>query len=178
MEEVIEHDNATMKTTTGPFTGSCRDNTVNVAGHKREDLVDARFLPAGTRTVTTELLRLCSPGIRNEERPVVRNELLLELHRAECVDVLGIVGDDGLGDRLADGVHLRGVTSTLDTDADVDALERLLAGDKDTLVNLEAELLGLEEVDGRAVDADDALALTSVRDRRSSLWNRELVLFQ
>ena len=128
--------------------------------------------------MTTELLRLRPPGVGDEESAVVCDELLLELHRRVGVVVLGEVGDDGLGDRLADGVHLRGVTSTLDADADVDALERLLAGDKDTLVDLEAELLGLEEVDGRAVDADDALALTGVRDRRSSLQNHESVLFQ
>ena len=70
------------------------------------------------------------------------------------------------------------MTSTLNADADVDTRERFLAGDKDALVDLEAELLGLEEVDGRAVDADDALALTGVRDRRSSLQNHESALFQ
>ena len=119
--------------------------------------------------MTTELLRLCPTGVGDEEGAVVGDELLLELHGRVGVVVLGEVGDDSLGDRLADGVHLRSVTSTLDTDADVDALERLLACDKDTLVDLEAELLGLEEVDRRAVDADEALALAGVRDRRSGL---------
>ena len=123
--------------------------------------------------MTTELLGLCSPGVRDQERPIVCDELLLELHRRVGVVVLGEVGDDGLGDRLADGVHLRGVTSTLDADADVDALERLLAGDKDTLVDLEAELLGLEEVDGRAVDANEALALAGMCDCRSGLDTSE-----
>jgi hypothetical protein len=36
------------------------------------------------------------------------------------VDVLLVVGDDGLGDRLADGVDLRGVTTTGNANADVD----------------------------------------------------------
>lgn len=36
------------------------------------------------------------------------------------VDVLLVVGDDGLGDSLADGVDLGGVTTTGDADANVD----------------------------------------------------------
>jgi hypothetical protein len=36
------------------------------------------------------------------------------------VDVLLVVGDDGFGDGLADGVDLRGVSTAGDADADVD----------------------------------------------------------
>jgi hypothetical protein len=36
------------------------------------------------------------------------------------VDVLLVVGDDGFGNGLADGVDLRSVTTTGDADADVD----------------------------------------------------------
>ena len=35
------------------------------------------------------------------------------------VDVLLVVGDQGLGDGLADGVDLRSVTTTADPDADI-----------------------------------------------------------
>ena len=162
------------RATTSPVT--VRWTSVEVYNDDGKE--NAPLLPAGTGTMTTELLRLCPPGVGDEESAVVGNELLLELDGRVGVVVLGEVGDDCLGDCLADGVDLRGVTSTLDADADVDARERLLAGNKDTLVDLEAELLRLEEVDGRAVDADDALALTGVRDRRSSLQNHESALFQ
>ena len=52
------------------------------------------------------------------------------------VDVLLVVGDDGLGDGLADGVDLRGVTTTGDADADVDTGELVSADDQDGLVDL------------------------------------------
>ena len=98
--------------------------------------------------MTTKLLRFCSPRVRNQERPVVRDELLLELHGAVGIDVLGVVRYDGLGDCLADGVDLGGVSTTLNADADVDGGEGVLTGDEDGFVGLEPKDLGLEEADG------------------------------
>lgn len=44
---------------------------------------------------------------------------LLEQVLAVLIDVLLVVGDQGLGDGLADGVDLRSVTTTGNADADV-----------------------------------------------------------
>jgi hypothetical protein len=52
------------------------------------------------------------------------------------VDVLLVVGDNGLGDGLADGVDLRGVTTTGDADTDVDTGELVDADDQEGLVDL------------------------------------------
>lgn len=52
------------------------------------------------------------------------------------VDVLLVVGDDGLGDGLTDGVDLGGVTTTGDADADVDTGELVSADDQEGLVDL------------------------------------------
>ena len=52
------------------------------------------------------------------------------------VDVLLVVGDDGLGDGLTDSVDLRGVTTTGDADADVDTGELVDADDQEGLVDL------------------------------------------
>lgn len=52
------------------------------------------------------------------------------------IDVLLVVGDDGLGDGLTDGVDLRGVTTTGDADADVDTSELVSANDQEGLVDL------------------------------------------
>ena len=57
------------------------------------------------------------------------------------IDVLLVVGDDGLGDRLTDGVDLGSVTTTGDTDADVDTGELVLADDQEGLVDLDWILL-------------------------------------
>ena len=119
--------------------------------------------------MTTELLRLRPPGVGDEESAVVRDELLLQLHRRVGVVVLGKVRNDGLGDRLTDGVDLRRVSTTLHAETDVNRREGLLAGDEDGLVDLEAQDLGLEEGDGRAVDVDEAAALLSVRNSSCGL---------
>lgn len=78
------------------------------------------LLVAGAGTGTAELLGLAPPVVGDEECAVVLDEGLLELVLGVLVDVLLVVGDDGLGDGLADGVDLRGVTTTGDADADVD----------------------------------------------------------
>ncbi len=53
------------------------------------------------------------------------------------VDVLLVVGNQGLGDGLADGVDLRGVATTADADADVDLGELVDANDEERLVDLQ-----------------------------------------
>lgn len=78
------------------------------------------LLVAGAGTLTAELLGLAPPVVGDEECAVVLDEGLLELVLGVLVDELLVVGDDGLGDGLADGVDLRGVTTTGDADADVD----------------------------------------------------------
>lgn len=126
-------------------------------------------MPARTRTLPTELLRLHPPGIRDQQRPVVRDELLLQLNRARRIVVLRVVRDDRLGDCLADGVHLRRVSSSLHPHTDVDGREGLFADDEDWLVDFVPEDLGLHEVDGRAVDLNQSTAFTGVCDRGGGL---------
>lgn len=139
-----------------------------------------RLLAARAGTTTTELFGLAAAGIGDQESTVVRHEELLELQSRGSVVVLGVVGDEGLGDGLADGVNLRSVTTTRDTDADVDSpaalavneehvRELVLADNQDGLVRLPAQGLRLDERDGLAVQADLALALLGVSDCRRSL---------
>lgn len=52
------------------------------------------------------------------------------------VDILLVVGDEGLGDGLADGVDLRGVAAAGDADADVDVGEFVEADDEERFVDL------------------------------------------
>ena len=79
-----------------------------------------RLLVPGARTWTAELLGLAPPVVGNEQCAVVLDESLLELVLRVLVDVLLVVGDDGFGNGLADGVDLRGVSTAGDADADVD----------------------------------------------------------
>lgn len=70
--------------------------------------------------MTTKLLGLAPPVIRDEQCAVVLDEGLLELVLGVLVNVFLVVGDDGFGDGLADGVDLGGVASAGDAHADVD----------------------------------------------------------
>lgn len=94
------------------------------------------LLEAGTGTGTTELLGLGASVIGDEEGSVVLHEGLLELVLGVLVDVFLVVGDYRLGDGLSDGVDLGGVTTTVDTDADVDFGELVEAEEENGLVDL------------------------------------------
>lgn len=77
---------------------------------------------------------------------------------AVLVDELLVVGDDGLGNSLADGVDLGSVTTSSDPDTDIDTSEVLGTDDEEGLVGLEAEDVRLHEVDRLAIDLEKALA--------------------
>ena len=83
--------------------------------------------------------------------------------------VLGVVRNDRLCNCLPDGIDLGSVSSTLYAHTDVNGLELVLADNENGLVDLVAEDLGLDEVDGGAVDTEETTALTSVGDRRCGL---------
>jgi hypothetical protein len=62
------------------------------------------------------------------------------------------------------------VSTTLDTDSDVDSLELVLANYKYRLVDLVTQDLGLNELDRRAVDAEETTAFTRMCDRSGGLF--------
>ena len=57
-----------------------------------------------------------------------------------------IVSDEGLGERLADGVDLAGVAAALHADADVDVGEAVLAQEQDGLLQLVLQGRGLHQL--------------------------------
>lgn len=131
--------------------------------------MDTPLLPASTGTRTTKLLWLHPSGVRDQQRTVVRNQLFLQFHGAVGIDVFGVVCNNGFGDSLTDGIHLRGVSSALDTHSDVERCKGVFSCDENWLVDLEAEYFGLDKVDGRSVDTDEATALLCIRYRGSGL---------
>lgn len=72
------------------------------------------------------------------------------------VDKLLVVGDNRLSDSLTDSVDLRSMTTSSDTDADIDFGESLETDDQERLIDLETEDLGLDEVERGAVDLDES----------------------
>jgi hypothetical protein len=136
------------------------------------------FLVPRARTGTAELLGLAPPVIGDEQCAVVLDEGLLELVLRVLVDVLLVVGDNGLGNGLTDGVDLGDVSTAGDADADVDIgcsysqtlflscflcfsggvrTELVNAEDQDGLVDLESQDLGLDKGKRLSVDLDETL---------------------
>ncbi len=106
------------------------------------------LLPARTSTSTTEFFRLHPSGVCNEERSIVRHELLLQLDCAESIDVFGVVCDDSLGNSLTNRIDLRCMSTSLDAHTDIDAGEGIFSRDENGLVNLESKDFRLDKVDG------------------------------
>lgn len=94
------------------------------------------LLVTGAGTATTELLGLGTAVVGNQECAVVLSKSLLQLVLGVLIDVLLVVGDNGLGDGLTDGVDLGSVTTTGNTDTDVDTGELVSADDQEGLVDL------------------------------------------
>jgi hypothetical protein len=132
--------------------------------HSKPRRLSVRLLEARTGTRTTELLGLAATVVGDEEGTVELDEGLLEQVLGVLVDVLLVVGDEGLGDGLTNGVDLGGVATTGDADADVQVGELVEADNEEGLVDLEAQDLGLNELQRAAVDLDQALTSLGLGD--------------
>ena len=123
----------------------------------------------GAGSTTTELLGLAAPGVGDEECAVVAREDVLDLLLGGLVDVLLVVGDEPLGDGLADGVDLRRLPAAADADPHVDVLEPRPAGQQDGLEGLEAEHLRADQLDRDAVHLDQPAPRLRVRHGHGGL---------
>lgn len=128
-----------------------------------------RLLEPGAGSASTELLGLAAAGIGDEEGAVVAGEDVLGLLLGGLVDVLLEVGDEPLGDGLADGVDLRRLPAAADADPHVDVLEAGAAGEQDGLERLEPQHLRADQLDRGAVHLDQATAGLGVGHRHGRL---------
>ena len=90
---------------------------------------------------------------------------LLTLHLATTAAgtlTLLVVGDEGLGEGLPDGVDLGGVSAALDADPDVHVGEAVLAEEQEGLLELVLQGLGLNLVQGTPVHLDEAAPALAV----------------
>lgn len=121
-------------------------------------------------TTTTKLLWLHSSGVGNQQGLVVRGKDLLQLVLRGLIDVLLVVSNQALSNGLSDGVNLRDVTTTRDSDSDVDVLELVQTSQGQRLVNLETQDFWLDEGDWRTVNLDQTLAGLDVGHGGSGLF--------
>ena len=74
------------------------------------------------------------------------------------IDKLLVVGDNGLGNSLTDGVDLRCVSTASNSDADIDVGKLLETDNQEGFIDLESKDFGLDEVEGLSVNFDQALS--------------------
>jgi len=74
----------------------------------------------------------------------------------ECI--LLMISNDTLGKSLSDGVDLRSESRTSDSDSNIEVSESLSSEEKDRLVDLSLEELGVNKIDGRSVDLEESLS--------------------
>lgn len=72
------------------------------------------------------------------------------------IDVFLVVGDDRFGNGLSDRVDLGSVTTTADSDSDIDVLEVVETDGEEGLVDLVSQDLGLNEGERLSVDLDES----------------------
>lgn len=89
--------------------------------------------------------------VGNEEGPVVADEDVLDLLCGLLVIILPIKGDQGLGNALSDGIDLGGVTTAVDANAHVNAIEAVSTEEEDGLVGLVLQDLRLHQFDWASV---------------------------
>merc|ERR1712194_417578 len=129
-----------------------------------EENLTVGLLEAGAGTTSAELLRLAATRVRDDEGLVVGGQGILDLLLGGLINVLLVEGDESAGDSLTDSVDLGNVTSTLNTDLEVQRspLSRLaflsLSEEQQGLVDLDAHDLRGEGVDGHTVDTELSLA--------------------
>merc|ERR1719264_1614905 len=85
-------------------------------------------------------------------------DLLLRL----LVNVLLVVSDQGLGQRLSDGVHLASVAATLNADPDVNIGKPVLAEEQNGLLQLEAQSLRLDKLQRATIHLDQSLSALAI----------------
>lgn len=83
---------------------------------------------------------------------------MLQLVLGVLIDELLVVGNNGLGDGLSDGIDLGGLTTTGNTDTDVNTGESVETNDQEGLVDLESQDLRLNQVQRLSVDLDKSLS--------------------
>jgi hypothetical protein len=117
-----------------------------------------RLLETRASTLTTELLGLAAAVVGNEEGSVELDESLLEEVLGVLIDELLVVGDQGLGDGLSDGVDLGNVSTTANSHTDINIGELVKANNEERLVDLEAEDLRLDKLERSSIDLDETTA--------------------
>lgn len=142
------------------------------------DILTVRLLESSTGTLTTEFLWFWSSGISDQQGSVVRGECLLQFVLGLFIDELLVVGNQTLSDSLSDGVDLGNVTTTGDSNSDVNVGELVQTNQQQWFVNLESQDFWFDQSDWRTVNLNQTLTGLNVGNGSSRLLlTKSLLLY-
>lgn len=127
-------------------------------------------METSTGTASTILFGFAPTWVTDKERSVVFQQCLSELVFGGFVHVLGVVGDNGLGNRGSNGVNLCRNTTTLDTDTNVQVGKLFLSQNEDRLEDLETHHFRLDVLNGLSIDLDETPTLLGKCHSRGCLF--------
>ncbi len=115
-----------------------------------------RFLETRTSTTASEFFGLAATRVGNKQRAVVPQKHILDLLLRLLIYEFLVISDECFGDALSDCVDLWCMASSLHADAHVHTGEFLTAQQQDRLERLVPQNLRLHQLNGTAIDLDQA----------------------
>ena len=132
-----------------------------------------RLLEPAPRSLSSELLRLAATRVRDDQRPIVAQQNVLDLVLALLIHVLLVERHQSLGNSLTQRIRLAHATSSLDPKPNINLREPLLSQQQDRLHDLPAEGVRLDDVERGSVEPDLSLAPLHVGDRHGGFLTTE-----
>lgn len=117
-------------------------------------LLTVRFLVSCSGTTTTELLWLHSSGVSNQQVSVVSSVDLLQFVLRSLINVLSSICNQSLGQSLSDSVNLGDMTTTGNSDSNVQVGKLVQTNQKDWLVDFVSQNLWLDQSNWSTINLD------------------------
>lgn len=119
-----------------------------------EEHLSVRLLLLTSGTSTTGMLGFTSSGISNQQSSVVLEESFLKFSLGVFIDEFLVISDNSLSESLSDGVDLRSVTTSSDSNSDINTAESLASEKKDGFIYLNSKGSGFQNIKRGTVDSD------------------------
>merc|ERR1711924_217746 len=127
-----------------------------------------RLLKSSSCTFTTELLWFHTTWISNQQRSIVVCECVLQSSLAVLVDVLLVVCNQRLSYSLSDSVDLCNLTTSANTDTDVNTIKFVLTYNQNWFFNLHSKDLRFDQVQRGTVDLQQTSACLAISNSSCS----------
>ena len=131
-----------------------------------------RFLKSRSCRSSSVFLRFASSWIRDEHVTIVSHQKRSQFILGVFVHVLGMIGDNRLGNGGPNGIHLRCDTTPRNSNANVQITKLVLSDNQDGFVDLVPQLLRFQQFQRLTIDLDQTTTLFAKGHSRCCLFPR------